>query len=191
MALFVLILDSRVMSAGMRNAIKVFKITLSNYSRRFDDDELKEELVEFIDSYIRTKIVGADDLIVTNGIEKIQDNDVLLTYACSYVVEQLFIQAHKQGKKFRVVIVDNGPKFEGKALLHRLIQKGIDCTYTLLTGLSYVIKEVSKVFTGAQALLSNGSVISRAGSAVVALMAHARMLTIFSYFRTHSCFSGL
>lgn len=44
---------------------------------------------------------------------------------------------------------------------------GLDCIYTLLSHVSYLIKKTSKVFVGASALLSNGSLVSRIGSALV------------------------
>jgi len=49
----------------------------------------------------------------------------------------------------------------GKKLLDNLVKHGIECTYVLFNALSYVIKEVSKVFVGAHTLLANGNVISR------------------------------
>jgi len=57
--------------------------------------------------------------------------------------------------------------------LNNLLSKGIECTYVLLSGLSYIMNEVSKVFLGVQALLSNGCFISRVGTALVAMIAHS------------------
>ena len=41
-------------------------------------------------------------------------------------------------------------------MLTELVRYGLSCTYAHLHSLSYVMKEVSKVFCGAYALLSNG-----------------------------------
>jgi hypothetical protein len=54
-----------------------------------------------------------------------------------------------------------------------LPQAGIQCSYCLITALSYIMPEVTKVLLGAAAVLSNGTVISRAGAAAVAMMAAA------------------
>jgi len=83
------------------------------------------------------------------------------------------MKAYEVGKKFKVIIVDSSPKYEGKTTLFNLLSNGIECTYVLLSGLSYIMNEVSKVFLGAHALLSNGSFISRVGTAIVAMMAHS------------------
>lgn len=90
----------------------------------------------------------------------------------SHVIELALKKAYDEGKKFKVIVVDSRPKFEGKVLLKRLVQHGIHCTYIMLNAISYILKEVSKVLIGAHGLLSNGSVFSRAGTSLIAMMAH-------------------
>jgi len=115
--------------------------------------------------------VFAHKIIAASGCSLINEGDVILTYASSHVVEVLLKKAYDEQKKFRVIVVDSRPKFEGRALMTRLVEHGISCSYVLLTGVSYVLKEVSKVFMGAAGLFANGSVMSRLGTAVVAMMA--------------------
>ena len=57
--------------------------------------EAKEELVEKIDTYIQEKIVFADNVLVTNAVAKVYDQDVILTYAFSSVVFNVLLRAHK------------------------------------------------------------------------------------------------
>lgn len=64
--------------------------------------------------------------------------------------------------------MDNYPFYEGKKLLENLSKAGLDCMYTLLTHAAYFIKKVTKVFVGASAMLSNGSLVSRVGTALLA-----------------------
>lgn len=58
-------------------------------------------------------------------------------------------------------------------MLQRLAQIGIDCSYVQINAISYVMSSVSKVLLGAHALLTNGYVMSRIGTAQIALMAQA------------------
>ncbi|KAJ2083442.1 hypothetical protein H4R24_000822 [Coemansia sp. RSA 988] len=46
-------------------------------------------------------------------------------------------------------------------------------TYASLTALSLLMRDVSKVFLGAEAFFANGNMLSRAGTAMVALSAHS------------------
>lgn len=73
---------------------------------------------------------------------------------------------------FRVIVVDGRPDLSAKEkLLPKLLEAGIPCTYVMLSALSYVLPEATKVFLGASAVLSNGVVVARAGGAAVAMAA--------------------
>jgi len=159
-------------SISMGNAIRYLKLQISRIEPSLPEAAAKSKLQQAIDSFIAERIAFADEVIATHAVSKINDEDVILTYACSHVVEMSLRRAHQQGKRFRLIIVDARPKREGKELMKRLVKEGIRCTYVLLNAVSYVIREVNKVIMGAAALLSNGSVISRVGSALVALHAH-------------------
>jgi len=60
---------------------------------------------------------------------------------------------------------------EGKALLRVLSSHSIPCTYLLLPAIGSVITTINKVIVGAHSLHANGAVLSRAGTALVAMMA--------------------
>lgn len=108
----------------------------------------------------------------------------------SSVVEKVLLGAHLSGRQFSVMVVDSRPMMEGnlllscwlavvhcvfaplgKKLLSVLATAGIQCTYLLLPALGSVITEVSTVLVGAHSIHSNGAVYSRAGTALVAMMA--------------------
>lgn len=48
----------------------------------------------------------------------------------------------KQGRAFRVVVVDSRPRLEGRETLRRLVRRGIHCTYVMINAISYVLPEV-------------------------------------------------
>lgn len=107
----------------------------------------------------------------THTYTQISDGDVIMVYGRSYSVELTLQTAKKEGKSFSVVVVDSRPLLEGKRLLATLSNAGIPTTYVKLNASSYIMRTVSKVLLGAAAMLSNGAVISRAGTAVMAMMA--------------------
>jgi translation initiation factor eIF-2B subunit delta len=57
-------------------------------------------------------------------------------------VECVLKQAHAEGKKFRVILVESTPKREAKNLMQKLVKEGIHCTLVLLNAVSYAMKEV-------------------------------------------------
>ncbi|XP_030627278.1 translation initiation factor eIF2B subunit delta isoform X1 [Chanos chanos] len=163
----------RPLSASMGNAIKYIKKEISNISSQCKEEEAKKELLTCIDKYIREKITLAAQAISKYAIEKISDGDVILVYGCSSLVNHILCEAFDKQRKFRVIVVDSRPRLEGREALRRLVKRGIRCTYVLISALSYILPEVSKVFLGAHALLANGYVMSRVGTSQIALVAKA------------------
>ncbi|XP_051952562.1 translation initiation factor eIF-2B subunit delta-like isoform X2 [Xyrauchen texanus] len=163
----------RPLSASMGNAIKYIKKEISNIPSQCKEDEAKGKLQTCIDSYINEKIILASQAISKYAIEKISNGDVILVYGCSSLVNHILCEAFEKQRKFRVIVVDSRPRLEGREVLRRLVKRGIQCTYVLISALSYILPEVSKVFLGAHALLANGYVMSRVGTSQIALVAKA------------------
>ncbi|GLJ10966.1 hypothetical protein SUGI_0139000 [Cryptomeria japonica] len=167
------LITCRPLSISMGNAIKFLKARIAKLAVTLSESEAKASLLSDINRFIYEKIVFADRVIVKHAVTKIRDGDVLLTYGSSCVVEMILLHAHELGRKFRVVVVDSRPKLEGKTMLRKLLAGGLNCTYTHINAISYIMQEVTKVFLGAASVLSNGTVYSRVGTACVAMVAHA------------------
>ncbi|GAA5969668.1 hypothetical protein JCM11641_007998 [Rhodosporidiobolus odoratus] len=164
------LIRARPLSVSMGTAIRFLKYEISLIEMEGDLDEAKALLHQKIDSFIRDRILLADRVIEQHAIDKINDGDVILTYARSSVVEGVLLEAKRAGKDFSVVVVDSRPLYEGKNLLASLRHAGIPTTYVLLPSLSLILPRVSLCLLGTHALLSNGSMFARAGTAMVAMM---------------------
>ncbi|KAK3280674.1 hypothetical protein CYMTET_11503 [Cymbomonas tetramitiformis] len=168
------LIGCRPLNVGMGNAIRFLKLQIASIPANVPEVEAKAILVSQIEQFLQEKIVYAHEVIINHAISKIADGDVVLTHATSSVVQAILLRAHDLGRKFRVVVVDSGPKFEGRVLLKTLLQGGLSCSYTHINSLPYIMSEVTKVFLGAAAVLSNGTVVSRVGTAAVAMVAHSK-----------------
>jgi translation initiation factor eIF-2B subunit delta len=109
----------------------------------------------------------------------------------SSVVEKVLLQAFEDGKTFSVIVVDSRPMLEGKKLLSVLSAAQIPCTYLLLPAIGSIITEVSTVFVGAHSLHSNGAVFSRAGTALVAMMAKQHSVPVVVCCETYKFSEGV
>ncbi|VEN40228.1 unnamed protein product [Callosobruchus maculatus] len=165
--------NCRPFAVSMVNALRNFKLHSTQIDTNLIDSEKKARLQDIIDVYINDDIYKAGDAISLKVNEKISDGDVILIYGCSSLLKKILVDAHKDGKKFKVIVADCRPLLEGKEMLRRLVVAGIKCTYIFLNGASYVMNSVTKVLLGAHALLTNGYVMSRIGTAQIALVAKA------------------
>ncbi|MED6160636.1 hypothetical protein PIB30_053284 [Stylosanthes scabra] len=164
--------ECRPISISMGNAIRFLKSRIAKLPLTVSESEAKVSLQSDIERFISEKIILANKVIVKHAVTKIRDGDVLLTYGSSSAVEMILLHAHELGKQFRVVVVDSRPKLRGQILLRRLLEKGLNCEYTHINAVSYIMHEVTRVFLGASSVLSNGTVYSRVGTACVAMVAH-------------------
>lgn len=162
----------RPLSVSMGTAIRWLKLEISKVDPDEPDDKATAALCRDIDAFIRDRITLADKLIAETASEQcIKDGDVILTYAKSSIVLKTILLAHEIGRKFRVIVVDSRPLFEGKALARDLVQAGIEVKYCLMNGLGHCIGDATKVLLGAHAMMSNGRLFSRVGTAQVAMEA--------------------
>ncbi|XP_007088948.2 translation initiation factor eIF-2B subunit delta isoform X2 [Panthera tigris] len=175
---FSFLTQCRPLSASMYNAIKFLNKEITGVSSSKREEEAKSELQAAIDRYVQEKIVLAAQAISRFAYEKINTGDVILVYGCSSLVSRILQEAWARGRRFRVVVVDSRPRLEGRHTLRSLVRAGVPASYLLIPAASYVLPEVSKVLLGAHALLANGSVMSRVGTAQLALVARAHNVPV-------------
>ncbi|XP_037945577.1 translation initiation factor eIF-2B subunit delta-like isoform X2 [Teleopsis dalmanni] len=175
----------RPLAVSVTNAYKHIKHVLTQLPTEQPESELKGNLCHFIDTYIENQIGKAAQAISSSMQEKICNGDVILTFGCSSLINFIFEEAQKRGVNFRVIVVDSRPFCEGQELLRRLAAKEIPCTYVLINALGFVMRETTKVLLGAHALLANGYVMARTGTAQVALVARAFNVPVLVCCETH------
>ncbi|XP_062541198.1 translation initiation factor eIF-2B subunit delta-like [Armigeres subalbatus] len=175
----------RPFSVSMTNALKYIKMYTRQLNPKDSDSDQKVFLQEAIDTYVRDQIEKAEEAISISVQEKIYDGDVILTYGCSSLIKHILEEANHRNKNFRVVIVDSRPRNQEHEMLRQLVAQGIDCTCVLINAISYVMPEVTKVLLSAHALLANGCVMSRVGTAQIALVAKSYNVPVLVCCETH------
>ncbi|TKY86550.1 hypothetical protein EX895_004699 [Sporisorium graminicola] len=172
------LVDARAMGTSQGVAVRYLKYEISVVSADLTEDEAKEHLLERIDHFVRDRIVYASKIIRTQAGNKIKDGDVVMTFARSSVVEGTLLAAWQRGVRFEVIVVDTRPLLEGKALLSVLLAAGIPCTYGLISSLSSLMPRADILLLGTSALLANGALYSRAGTATCAMMAKEKGIPV-------------
>ncbi|KAL9101378.1 MAG: hypothetical protein Q9163_003359 [Psora crenata] len=172
------LVSCRPLSVTQGNSIRWLKVAISAVDISTLEDQAKADLCLAIDNFIRDRITVADQVIAASAVERIKDGDVFLTYGKSSIVEKTFADAYRQGRKFKVIVVDSRPLLEGRNLAKALADLGVEVQYSLLHGLSHIIKSADKVMLGAHAMMSNGRLYSRVGTAMVAMTAKDARLPV-------------
>jgi translation initiation factor eIF-2B subunit delta len=160
-------------SVGMGNAFDVLKQRVASLPPTLRWEQVQSELQETIHAYVTERIDYATKAIAT--LAPVSGADVVVTFAPSPAVTAVLVRAQPR----RVIVVDGAPNGAGRALLRELRANKIQCSYCSLPAIAYVLQEgVTKVLLGAEALMSDGSILAPAGTACVALAAHARRISV-------------
>lgn len=116
--------------------------------------------------------LGAVKTIGEIGAKRIQDGDVILTHCNSSAALSVIKTAHRQGKKFRVYATESRPWRQGILTVNDLAKEGVDITLIIDSAVRSVMKQVTKVFVGADTITSHGSLINKIGTSQLALAAN-------------------
>lgn len=182
--------EARPISTSMGNAVKSLKTHLAVLSQgeklkeARDDAEMmtveaqKKKTLEHLEDTLKEYVERAVETIVKTLSTYYAEKQVQLvvTFGHSESVVKSLIRAKESGyENMCVTIVDAAPSFEGRKTLNHLLDADISCEYTLMHGMDVVFQRFSNsrngadqsmvCCIGASAVLANGKIMSRAGSA--------------------------
>ncbi|EDO14558.1 hypothetical protein Kpol_284p5, partial [Vanderwaltozyma polyspora DSM 70294] len=171
---------ARPLSVTMGNAIRWLKQEISLIDPSTSDKKAKQELCEKIAQFSREKIELADQLIIDNASQHIENGTTIVTYGASKVLTDLLVHNAVELKKdIHVIVVDSRPLFEGRKMATFLRSLGVNVTYALITSLDAIFNmNVDYVFLGAHSILSNGFLYSRVGTAMLAMSAKRKNIPV-------------
>ena len=133
-----------------------------------------------------TLMEDAASLIINQGQKVIKIKNNIFTHCHSWLVEQILVRAKKEGKNFKVFNTETRPLFQGHITAKKLLKAKIPVTMVVDSSSDFLISRYSgknlmidKVIIGADAILSDGSVINKIGSFGIALTAHEEKIPIY------------
>ncbi len=141
-------------------------------------DELRGMVKEEYNSLVNN-MNKALEAVALMGSKRIDDGDVILTNSYSRTVLTLLEKAWEKGIRFQVYVVESRPGSEGLFTASYLDNKGIPVTLFVDSAVRFFMKDVDKVFVGAEAIAANGAVVNKVGTSLIALAAHEARVRVF------------
>lgn len=155
---------------------------------RHDQDEGIEEdipkMVEIYGNEYHEIIVQSKKDIAKFGARLIPENAknfVVQTHCHSSAVEAILIEAKKQGKDFSVVSTETRPFYQGRITAKKLLDAGIEVTQVVDSAMRWVARHLHSdlIIVGADAVTSEGTVLNKIGSRLLALVAHEEHIPMY------------
>ena len=165
-----ILFSSRETEPLMRNAVRQI-IHEVEKSKERNPKELAD-LVHQVSSKFLQNLETSNKRIAEIGSKRIQSSSRILTHCHSSTVTYLFERAKKEGKQFEVICTETRPLFQGRITARELLDLGIKTTMIVDSAVRFFMNKVDLVMVGADAITSEGNVVNKIGTSLVALAAN-------------------
>ncbi len=172
------LISARPTSQVLLNLTRMFLERFLNMKREKGIDEAIIEIPAIVEGLIK-EINEVRDAVAEVGSRRIEDGDVILTHSYSSTILQMFKKALTRGIRFEVYITESRPVGEGKVMASLIGKLGVKTTLIVDSSVRYVMKNVDKVFVGADAIAANGAVVNKVGTSAIALAAKEARTRVF------------
>jgi len=160
---------SRETEPLMRNAIRLI---INNVERSTERSVKKlTETVTLVSQQFLRDLEASKDRIADIGARRIRDNSVVLTHCHSSTVTHLLRRARHEGKTFEVICTETRPVFQGKITAREMLDLGVKTTFIIDSATRFFMNQVDLAIVGADAITSEGNVINKIGTSMVAFVA--------------------
>jgi len=174
-----ILFQTRATEPAMRNGLNY----IINKLRREKESLSMNKILELISRYkeeYKSMMVNSKKKIAEIGARRIpdvesDDNFVVMTHCHSSVVNGIFLEAKRQGKNnFKVIATETQPRLQGRKTVKKLLKNGIEVIHVVDSAMRWVVNyyEVDLIIIGADSITSEGTVLNKIGSRLLALVAH-------------------
>jgi len=106
------------------------------------------------------------------GSELVDNGEVVITHSFSSAVLEVLRSAWRKGKRFRVILTESSPDYEGIALANELDSLGIPHEVITDAQLGLFARRATLALVGADNVTRDGAVLNKAGTYLLALACH-------------------
>lgn len=148
-------------------------------------EEVKRNVLHEISSYEKNR-KNAMERIAQNGLKIFKRKNVIFTHCHSHTVEEIIKLAWKKKKVERVIATETRPKLQGRITATNLSKMGIPVTHIVDGAAATYLKDADIFLSGADAILANGNVVNKIGTALIAEFAKKEKVPFYSCTSSHA-----
>jgi len=171
--------DTRDTEPAMRNGLNYIMNQLEKQKKELTKKRIFEIITHCRDEY-KNMVKNSKEKIAQIGARRFPDPGsnkqfVVMTHCHSSVVNGIFLEARKQGKNnFKVIATETQPVLQGRKTVKKLLKNDIEVIHIVDSAMRWAVNnlDVDLIIIGADSLTSEGTIINKIGSRLLALVAH-------------------
>ena len=173
-----ILFNARPTEPALRNGLNFIIKRLQKQKIEASCDHILGSIDHYKNKY-KTMIETSKKKIAEIGARRIPDvvghkEFIVMTHCHSSVVTGILIEAKRQGKHFKVINTETQPRLQGRLTAQELIDVGIEVLHVVDSAMRWAVNhfEVDLILIGADSVTSEGTVLNKIGSRLLALVAH-------------------
>ena len=153
----------------MRNALRYieWRVRAARWESVEELNRLMEEVAEEFIQRFREARKRIEDI----GSRRILPGTRILTHCHSSAVIAVLRAAKRRGIEYEVICTETRPLYQGRITAKELLEMGVKTTMIVDSAVRTFLKQVDLVLVGADAITSEGNIINKIGTSLIALAA--------------------
>jgi ribose 1,5-bisphosphate isomerase len=172
----VLLIDTRPTEPAMKNGLKFIMRKLEQERESIIPTYISDIIEKYKNVYY-DMLQNSKKKIAEIGTRRFPSNDQkfnVMTHCHSSLVTGILLEAKRQGKLFKVINTETQPRLQGRKTSKKLLEAGIEVIHVVDSAMRWAVKhyQVDIIIIGADSITSEGTIINKIGSRLLALVAH-------------------
>lgn len=149
-----------------------------------DIKEIKDEIIGKLNDYSNERLLKVSSLIAKIGSSLVKNDDCILIFGLNEYLKEIITECVKKGIDFSIVYVKTNDNKKTLDEISFLSSSKVNVVFTCIVSISNIINSVSKVFLQAKSMLSNGNLLGRNGSSIIAHVANHFKIPVIVFCET-------
>ena len=172
----VILIDTRPTEPAMKNGLKFIMNKLEQEKESIIPEYISDIIEKYKNLYC-DMLQNSKKRIAEIGSRRIPSSSQkfnVMTHCHSSLVTGILLEAKKQGKNFKVINTETQPRLQGRKTANKLLNAGIDVIHVVDSAMRWAVRhyQVDLILIGADSITSEGTIINKIGSRLLALVAH-------------------
>ncbi len=171
-----ILINTRPTEPAMKNGLKFIMNKLEKEKKDCTIDDIPEKIEAYKNQYYEM-LQNSKKKIAEIGVRRFPENGkkfVVMTHCHSTLVTAILLEAKNRKKNFKVVNTETQPRLQGRKTAHELLKAGIEVIHVVDSAMRWAVRhfQVELILIGADSITSEGTIINKIGSRLLALVAH-------------------
>lgn len=172
----VILIDTRPTEPAMKNGLKFIMNKLEQEKESIIPEYISDIIEKYKNLYC-DMLQNSKKRIAEIGARRFPSSGQkfnVMTHCHSSLVTGILLEAKRQGKDFKVINTETQPRLQGRKTAKKLLNANIKVIHVVDSAMRWAVRhyQVNMIIIGADSITSEGTIINKIGSRLLALVAH-------------------